>query len=288
MEKENLIGSAILGFVFAFILAIAFSFSLSKGGFDDLNVFQQFVFYSGSVAIVGFGILCLIFINLLITKWDENYGDGIGFFDLGELPHIDIFKNYSGIQLTWLSTIIFFGLGILNFALRPILPFLQESYSGVLILQQFTQFENNIFSLLLVPIVESLWAVLFIGGIITSLRFIFAKFDGGENNFVLTSIIGVTLIMFFVGIIWHNQIYPESDVIRTIGGGFWAFGSLITILTGTIIPFWILHLFNNFFIIFAKDLASDVFLIGVVVSWIVLTVVYIVFYKGKSLSGVNE
>ena len=275
-------------FLFAIVIGLSTStLSLAKGGLEDLNIQRQFTFYLSSSIWMGLIVICLIFAEFLIIKGDNEFGDGLGFYSLGELPHLKFFENFSGLQLTWLFSIVFLILGLLNILLIPHLPFLQNTYTGVGVLQtqQFSETDSLLFSTLLVPAAETIWAIAVIALVIGTVRFFARRFNIGEFNFVILCMFLVPLIMFIFGITWHNQVYPESDVSRITGGMFWAIGGLLTVLIGIVSIFWSLHVVNNLIYDLSRFFSSDNIVIAFGMIILLMIIAYVSVYKEKSLIG---
>jgi len=288
MERRNLIGSLVLIIIFAAILGTsAFTFAQAKGGFDDPSTLNQFNVYL-NVGIWGLiGIIAIMFFEFLISKGDSEYGDGIGFFSLGEIPHIKFFENYTALQITWASLIFFLILGLGNILLIDQIGFLQESYSGVgfITQQQFTPGESALFSTILAPTSEKIAILFVIALTVFTIRILARKFDLGEFNFIILSIFAVVIVSFITGLLWHTTVYPESDFLRFIGASFWAIGGLITVLIGLITPFLMMHYVNNGIFYLKAFFSNDTILTMLFFAIFLLIIGYIFVYRERSITG---
>jgi len=263
------------------MLLVPQTISLLRGGFGDPNILRQFQFYE--IAGIGFliGISLLFFIELLITKGDDKYGNSLGFVSLGGKPGASFFKRFTIFQLTLLSFIIFSSLGLISFLLK------KQSFTGLAVLpQQFTAFDSTIFSAALIPVAENLGAAFVIALFIFTLRVIARKTNMNSVNFMIFSIL-ICLIVGLFGVGWHNSVYPDSETAQLVVFGFWTMGGFLTIISGSFVLFWVMHMINNLIIDLSRFFSNEIVLIiagGIIVASIFL---YYAIYKGK-LFGKNE
>ena len=89
--------------------------------------------------------------------------------------------------------------------------------------------------------------------------------------FIILFIIGSIIISAIFGIINHYARYGFDEVAIQNVAVFWSFGGLITAITGSVIPFLILHDVNNFFFKLAKLFSSDI------ITFITFTIIGILF-----------
>lgn len=268
----------------AFLIIIMVSFSqtlgLSKSGFDTDIVLKQFFFYIAPAGLFLLGIFVLTFVENYIKEKDQIYGDSIAFADQGEPPFsLSIFKNMSSAQLFILFTLIIGIMGLFSFVTK------QEAFTGVgVITQQFTVIDSLLFSSALIPAAENLGSAFLLAFFIFLIRQECRKRNVSKVNFIIY-IYSTIFIIGLYGVANHLLRYSGQETSLGIVFIFWTFGALITLLTGNFIPFWIIHIFNNFFYDIKRYFSSDIILFSYIVFLVVLGLFYIYFYiikkKGK-------
>ena len=233
---------------------------------EKINFFTSFLFG---------GAIILLVLLLAVSFWKKNdkYGDSFGLLNQGEDPSLKFFKRFTNIQLLFLSILLFSPLLIIGNYLG------QEGLTGMIILQQFSKADQIAFSTLLVAISENTFAMacigmIFIGTTLISLRYKIPKKDFVQYYYILTPI-----IMGLLAWAWHNTAYVGSEKSIIAVMIFWAFGTLITIAIGNAIPFYVLHILNNFILTLTIFYSSD-FMRYVIIGVIVLTaIIYYLLYK---------
>ncbi|MEK6885319.1 MAG: hypothetical protein AABY22_37150 [Nanoarchaeota archaeon] len=250
-KKEKLIGFFAFSAILAFLIGVvAKSVGLGAKGFDAPAVLSQYFFYANGVAFLI--IASLFFIERLIFKGDSKYGDGLAYYHTGELPSIKtaIFDNPFRLFLG--SAIIFSLFGLFT-------GLNQTTFTGIGSLeQQFTKTGQLTFSAILIPISENLDAAAVIAFTIFITRFFARKYNWTKLNFQTTAIFAVVILVGVFGIINHTLRYQISDIALATVFFFWAIGGLITVLTGSFIPFWVMHISNNLFFDLTKSFSNDV------------------------------
>ncbi len=236
----------------AILIAIGYLSSTAMGlgrtGFDQQSILQQYTFYlNGGLFLLG---LLSFYIASLVTS-DEKYGSSVAFNSPGEAPAIEsnFFKN--PFRLVLFSIALFSILGIISTSSNTV-------FTGVgQLAQQFTVTDNIIFSSLLVPVAENLGLAFFIAIIIFLTRVLARKNNWSKTNFIVFTAITTIITSSAYGVVNHLLRYQGQEVAIAYVAFFWAFGGLITILTGSFIPFWIMHISNNLFFMLRQSFSSE-------------------------------
>ncbi len=271
----------------AILLFLGFLVSQSVGlgaaGFDTEAILGQFNFYIVSIGFM-LGLAFLFIVNFVIRKGDEKYGDSLGFASPGEKPAIPFFKRFSSIQILLLSLIGFGIFGLIAFTTG------QNTFTGVMgIEQQFSPTSQLLFSSLLIPISENLGAAFLIGILLFGLGMLARKIKMSSPTFSILAIFTIPLLIGAYGVINHLLRYSSSDLALIIVFFFWYIGGILTILTGTFIPFWVMHLVNNLFFDMQRLFDSDVVVIYTIGVLVLISIAYFIIYRkrifGKSPDG---
>jgi len=281
MEKrvKRIIGFLILSIIIlGTVFLVPFTISLSKGGFEDPAVFNQFQFYEIS-AIIGFVIILLgVCLEFLIRKGDDRYGSGVGFFGIGEKPHLKFFKRFTAVQLTLLSLIFFSTLFLIASTVTGM-----RTYTGLSTLpkNQFSLTDSILFSTFQIPFAENLVAGAVIVIFLVLLRILARKYNLSSGNFIVLAIL-ISLIVGIFGYAWHNSVYPDSEISLLIVFIFWTLGGFLTILTGFFMVFVMMHLTNNLFIDLAEYTGSiEAVFIYIIIGLVLLVILYASVYRGR-------
>ncbi len=245
---------------------------LSAKGFTDAAVLSQYYFYTTATIAFAVGILIIYGIQLLITG-DDRYGNSVSFISPNETPGISvgIFKNQ--FKLFLLSAIVFSVL----FGIIPY--FTGETFFGTdvaVLKQQFTIYSSTTFSSALVPISENLtvafvWALFLFG-----FRTLAKKKSMGISTFKMFAILAAPILFGIFGIVYHLLRYSASDISIFGVFFFWSVGGIITVLSGSFIPFWVMHISNNLFLDLQKYFSNDAVLIVAGVTLVLASLFYIV------------
>jgi hypothetical protein len=285
-DSKNIVQTLVLAGIIIFILLLVpefiglgksgFSFVVGSGDITGINfLLFQFLFYSGPG--VGFllGILIFFIVELVIKKDDYKFGSSLSFNSPGETPApaTKYFSGWKGmIKLTLLSIIIFSLLGLYT-------VFTGNSFTGVGNLQhQFTIFDNLLYSAALVAVSENLGAAFFWAMILVFIRAFARNVKMNKDGFIIFSVIMCILAYLTYGFVLHQLRYQGSEVALISVLIFWAVGGLITILSGSFIPFWIMHIANNLFYDLSKYYSSDIIFIWTIGSIIFLGLIYVVAF----------
>ena len=273
----------LLGFVVFITFFLSNFIGLSRAGFESAEVINLQTFYIIAVA-YALIVLFFYFYSVFVTKFDIVYGYSVGFNNQGEFPHLKLFKRFTTIQLTFFFFIIFLIFNIININF-----FGSQSYTGVGLLetQQFTETDSLVYSTLLIPGAENLGAAALIATILVIFGLFARKYKLSRFNFRVFLIILIILLVGLYGLGNHLIRYGGSEISQTKVFFFWAIGGLITFVTGSFIPFWILHTLNNFFIDIGRFFSNDSITIMFMIITIGLMTLYGFMYKGRLFGGKN-
>lgn len=281
MEQKNkqLISHLVFVAILIFIgVLITQTLGLSAAGFDDPAILSQFYFYTIAIASFSIGILIVWFVGTLI-KDDEKYGNSVSFFSSGEIPAIKTNFFQNPLKLFLLSSIIFTVFGVFTI-------FTNQTYfvTGVMTLkQQFTPLTNILFSAALVPIAENLGVAFLWAMFMLSFRYFAKKRNISPGVFMFLCILFSIFIFGLYGFLNHILRYGTSTVASLKVAMSWGiFGGLLTVLTGSFIPFWVWHLTNNLFLDLTKYYTNDLISIFSGVSVFFLIILYLLFFMKRS------
>jgi len=254
------------------------SIGLGAEIFDVKELLGQFNFYIVSIGFM-LGLAFLFIANYVIKKGDEKYGDSLAFASPGEKPAVPFFKRFSSLQIFVLSTIIFGVFGLIAFTTK------QNTFTGIIsIEQQFAPQSQLLFSSLLIPISENLGAAFFIAMALFFLGFYARKIKMSSPTFSILAIFAIPILIGAYGVINHLLRYSGADLSLVIVFFFWYIGGLITVLTGTFIPFWVMHIANNVFYDMQRLFSSDTVVISTIMVLVLISVAYAIIYR-KRLFG---
>lgn len=279
-KQKSILRNLALAIILASIMLLVPQFiGLSKEGFKDLTLLQQFYYYIET----GIGFLLVtafIFIfGMLIKNVDEKYGKGVAFASQGESPAAKIFKKLSSFHIFLISVIIFSILGLVNFLTS------QTVFTGVGSLsQQFTPTDHIWYSSALIPASENLGSALVIALAFFGIRFLLRKKDLNEIYYKAICYVVIPILVGLYGLSNHMLRYSSSDVNLSVVFFFWLLGGLLTVIVGSFIPFWVAHIINNLFtdlkVYFSFD-GMILLIASIVVSLIVLYSIYVFVYLRK-------
>lgn len=277
INKTNVISTVVLVIV---LISVGLFFpqflGLSKAGFEDPQILEKFQFYSNTA--IGFlvGLIFVYLVELLVRKGDKSYGDSVLFNAPGEKPALPFFKRFSTLQLTLFFLIIWTVLAFASQSLQ------METFTGVGTLgQQFTPIDSILFSTVLVTISENLGAGFFMAVILAGIRLYARKTDMSSNSFVLISRFLLPILVGIYGLSVHLMRYAGFDTSLTVVFIFWFIGGLITVLTGSFMPFLTMHIANNFFYSLSESFSSDIVQNTAFIGIAILIGLYFLIYKNK-------
>lgn len=264
-----------LAFTVGFTILLAFvlpqMIGLGAGGFDTEKVLTQYGFYlSGGLFLVAVSAFLL---GLHFWNKGNEYGDSVAFVSQGRFPSLGFFSKFTSFQLILLSSIIFliFGMFIISTG--------QTTFTGLRVLEhQFTPIGSVSYSALLIPLSENFGAAAVIAASIVLLTFFAYRYSVSRGNYRMLVLLGVPVITGLYGYVNHLLRYGSSDISLMVVFVFWFVGGLITVMVGSFIPFWIMHLVNNLLFDLQRFFASDTIRIYFIVIIILLSVIYAYLY----------
>jgi len=266
-----------------FVLAIALvlvmvvlpqTLGLGRTGFDSADILKQWFFYIGPGIAFLLGVLLLFGLEYVIRAGDATYGSGVAFASQGELPGASIFKRLGLFQIFLGSLIIF---GIIFSVVTYTNP--QLTFTGTYFLkQQFTVVDSLLFSAGLIPSSENLGAAFLIALSIVLIRSWARNGNWGKGNFVALCYLLIPAAVGLIGIANHTLRYAGSDVALLTVFLFWTLGALITLLTGSFIPFFVMHLLNNLFLDLHRFFSSDIVIWYIGIALGVALILYLILY----------
>lgn len=278
LEKKQLLRFLSLSAILIFIMiTIPKTIGLSREGFDVAQVLSQYFFYAVTGGISMLGIWFLFFYENQEKYRDNDYGSGIYFSYPGEKPSISFFKKFTQFQLFLASFIIFNIIGLFTYVTR------QTTFTGVAALaQQFTEIDSVLFSSFLVPVAENLDLAFVLALGVFTLRYSARKYDWTPGNFIGSQYTLIFLGGLF-GVANHLLRYSGSDVAVLTVLSFWTIGSLITILTGSFLPFLCMHFANNVFFDLGRFLSNEVLTIYTGLTLVGFIILYVILYNDRLL-----
>lgn len=263
-----------MAIVLAVMLFVPTLIGLGKGGFDIQEVLTQFFFYSG----LGVGFAVIIILLTVANEFLSSglHGTGLGFDSIGEAPHAKTKMFENRFRLVLSCIIIFSVLGLFAGATS-------QTYFGLGSLeQQFTKLDNTVYNGALVASSENLGAAALIALVIFSLRYFAKRKNWSKQNLSILTWASVIAGVIMYGVINHLLRYGTNDFALLNVAGIWGIGAVMTMMTGSFIPFWILHIVNNVFYSigsqFSKDI-TQVYIIGFIVVMVILWLWLYVFRK---------
>jgi hypothetical protein len=264
--KQNLHNMILIGILAVIGGVFPLLISLSSGGLLEAAIFQQLAIYGYFAAFCLFGIFIFGMVRTTEAKQNREFGESIAFNSIGKFPSpkIPFIKNSMG--LFFLSLFIFGAIGLFKISAGS-----NVGFTGVPFLQeQFTPFDNTLFSLSLVPISENAGAALLGAAYLFLIGYWARKYKWSKANYVVLAFVGFIVLFLLYTVVLHELRYGNSDVSLGNVAIFWALGGFITILTGSIIPFLVAHGLNNLLLdmlkYFSSDLAKIIFVILILIS----------------------
>ena len=89
------------------------------------------------------------------------------------------------------------------------------------------------------------------------------------------------------GIVNHLIRYGDSQIALTTVAVFWGLGSLLTLISGSVIPFLIMHDTNNFFFKLKVLFSSDIILYSTIFILIILSIAWIYLFLIRKKKNVE-
>jgi len=276
-EKSKIVSTLLLsGVLLSIIYLIPLLIGFGKGGFSEEAILKQFQIYNPLGTAMLVGVLIFYLIEHFVMKGDEKYGSTIYFNSQGEGASLPFFKRFSNFKLFFFFSIIFGILGLLNTA------FTKQTFIGVAVLQQqFTKLDSLLFSSSLVPASENLISAFVLALSITILLLIARSKDMSSMNFKILTYFLIPLIVGLFGLFLHFLRYSGTDINLFFVFMFWFMGGLLTVLVGSFIPFWVMHISNNLFFDLGRQFSSDRILILTIIVLVLMVISYLLIYVRK-------
>lgn len=253
------------------------------GGFEKDAILQKFMFYSSSAALIAIVALKIIH----IIKPEDQYRGAI-IHDPEEGPSMFSFLSPGKIPRLFMNPVWFYIFCLLTFGTIGIFAVSQNTFfTGVpVIQQQFTPEADILFAVYPASTSETLAAI----GLIAIFLFLLNYFTKGKLKgiaYLLVATIGSAAVSGIFGILNHLLRYGNSDIALQNVAYFWTFGGAITALTGSIIPFLVMHDINNLFVklneMFSSEVVFNWAAAILTFSWIAFIFLY--FYLGSKKSA---
>ncbi len=190
------------------------------------------------------------------------------------------------------SIIIFGALGIAQI----LLPQLQVVGIPQLQVQQITVTNTVLFTAFVPGWSETmtiLFVLFFLCGV---LAFFTSKLNDKKLAMLLFFLIALTGVSLVIALVWagiHNVVYGNSEAALLATLIFGYIGSVLTIITGTFIPFFVWHVMNNLFAVLAKlvSINEDIVFIAAILEgfWIFIVVSIEVFaFRRRRRLGITS
>lgn len=228
-----------------------------------------------------YGIAVCIGLWFLLRLWGKNnqLGDGMGFYSIGEKPSAKIFKNFSPFQLYLLSLIFF------SFIFLIINGLGGGAGTEVRFLpQQFTKTDNIVFSLLFIVISENILILAISSIILLLFQFFLVRFNLDSAEYIFWNYVVFAGTHGVIAWILHQTVYAGSQIGGIVVFFFWVVVGILNLATGVPYPGIAFHQNNNLPLLMAIIFSVGSYftvVIGVIISCVVL---YLLLY-GKSLWG---
>jgi len=247
------------------------------GGFEAEEVLKKNMFYIPYGAIFFIGVMLLKVAGILVFKKKHADIEGPISHDSEQSP-IGSLRLVKNPLLLIFFCLIFFGL--LGFLASRYQTFFSEipRYE-----QQFTEAADVFFSVYPASPSETLGAIFLISLVGFVLGYYVMKGKLGKTWFLILFIPIGTLVSTFYGIANHIMRYSGSEIAMQNVVIFWTIGGLITTISGSVIPFLIMHDVNNFFFRFSRLFGSEIvmFITFTVIGLLLLLSLLIYFRKRK-------
>jgi len=256
-----------------------FAYSSGANGTASFNfLLFQFIFYQTLGPIFLVGMLILLVIEIVIRAGDSKYGSSLLFNSPGDppAPKIKYFFGWKGVTKLLLISIIIFSL------LGMYAAYSNIAFTDVIVLQQFSSTDSLVFSGSLIPAIENLGAFFFFGLFLLFLRVIARKVKMSHEAFTVISVVAAIILFSLYGVILHQLVYAGNETAILSVLAFWGIMGIISVLSGSFIPGWILHIMNNLYLGLDKLYPVDSIIAITIVIDVVLIILYLLlFVRGK-------
>jgi len=275
--KHEILELVVLSVYVTLITGIAVLFvGLSLGGFEREAILQKAMFYVPFGIVFLFGIVALKIAGIFVFGKKHSDIEGVVIHDpvQSPMPNLKIIKN--PFLLGFFCIIVFGLLGWLASKYQTFFSALPDYQ------QQFTKSADLFFAVFPASTVETLGALFLISLLGFILGYMVMKQKLSKGWFLGMFFIGGPLISMFYGIINHLARYGGQEIAMQSVALFWFFGGLLTELTGSVIPFLIMHDANNFFFKFSKLFSSEVVTITTFLILGMMTILFLItLFKPK-------
>jgi hypothetical protein len=279
---SDIVRNVILGIILLVLgVFLTQTIGLFKGGFTNLDDFKTFVFYviiPPSALII---ILSLVVITNILFRDNETYGTSLCFNSPSSSPALlgtefKFFQKAMGLFL--LSLLIFSIMGLY-------VAWNKQSFLALgNVKESFTKTDRIAFQSFLVPISENLGIAALLTVLIFTLRFYAKKYNWSSTNFTILIYLFSIILFLTYGILNHFSVSGSTEVAITSHAGFWLIGGTITLLTGSFIPFFVMHFMNNLFYdlstLFSNEIAISIGIVLIIIE-VILLFIYISLNKNK-------
>lgn len=258
-------------------LYVSQTIGLFRTGFESQEVLTQWFFYVGPAGIGLLLIVILFFAETMINKGDTMYGNSVAFDSPEEAPAI-LGKSWRNHFKLFLACLILFSIVMLFATTRYNTYF---TGVGTLKAQQFQVLDSVLFSAALVPIAENAGVAALLAIFLFYLRARARRSNMSSLNYKGLAILGAVVIFFVYGLFNHWLRYSNVEISLYYVMFFWVIGGLLTILSGSFIPFWVLHLTNNLFFDLNKTFSNEAIYLYTIGSLIVLSIIFAILFLRK-------
>lgn len=277
-KKQAINTSLLIMFLLFLMIVPPLLLGLGAGGFSVREVFDQWSFYVGPGGLLLVVCFIAVVVQLWIKEGDNKYGNGISLASNGEPPAIPFFKRFTTLQLILYSLILFSFLGLIGQLTE------QTAFTGVGSLEQsFTPGQALLFSTFLIVIAENAGIMALFAIIIVTSRYFARKFDWSKATYLGVVALSTLSTSGLYGLINHKLRYGFNEISLFKVFMFWEVGGIITLLSGSGIPFLILHGVNNAVIAFKEFFTNEFGLAVWIVTLIISITLTLLIYNGRLL-----
>ncbi|NOZ47395.1 MAG: hypothetical protein GXO79_11525 [Chlorobi bacterium] len=277
--KDYLGVTGLTGFFLIISIVVPFVIGFLEKGFDSAEIITQYTVYAS----VSVAFMAIFMLWLYAKKLNSSYGNSLFFASKGESPSIPFFKRFSYPQLILGSTVIFGFLFLIVSQLK------ETAFTGFKVVQQqFTPGASIVFSAFLVPSPENAVLGALIAGLAVTMMTLGKKYHWSKANYNGFIYLLIPLAGGALGLGMHLLRYGANTWNLYVVFGFWTVLALLSVMTGTFVVGWILHVMNNLFFDLKIYFSNEtVFLIGFAVL-VLLAILYFTLYKGELMGSVKN
>ena len=274
-EKKDYLGiTGLIGFFLIISIVVPFIVGFAAKGFDTTETIIHYTIY----AAITISFLAIFILWLYAKKLNSPYGNSLFFASKGESPSLPFFKRFTYPQLIFGSTILFGALFLVVSQVK------QTAFIGFrAVQQQFSSGASVIFSAFLVPAPENAVLGAFIAGLAILLMTFAKKRNWSKAVYNGFTYLFIPILGGLLGLSMHLLRYGANEWDLYVVFGFWFLIALLSVLSGTFVIGWVLHVMNNLFYDLKVYFSNEtVFLYGIVIL-IVLMILYFMIYKNSLL-----